>query len=45
MKIASKVYTGLVLFFLYAPIIVMIVFSFNSTSSTSVFAGFSLQWP
>lgn len=44
MKIASKVYTGLVLFFLYAPIIVMIVFSFNSTSSTSVFAGFSLQW-
>lgn len=44
MKIASKIYTGLVFLFLYAPIIVMIVFSFNSTSSTSVFSGFSLQW-
>lgn len=44
MKIASKIYTGLVFLFLYAPIIVMIVFSFNSTSSTSVLAGFSLQW-
>lgn len=44
MKIASKIYTGLVFAFLYAPIIVMILFSFNSTSSTSVFSGFSLQW-
>jgi len=44
MKIASKIYTGLVFLFLYAPIIVMIVFSFNSTSSTSVLSGFSLQW-
>ena len=44
MKIASKIYTGLVFAFLYAPIIVMILFSFNTTSSTSVFSGFSLQW-
>ena len=44
MKIASKIYTVLVFAFLYAPIIVMIVFSFNSTSSTSVFSGFSMQW-
>ena len=44
MKIASKVYAALVFFFLYAPIIVMIVFSFNSSSSTSVFSGFSFQW-
>ncbi len=44
MKIASKIYTALVFAFLYAPIIVMIVFSFNSTSSTSVFSGFSMQW-
>ncbi len=44
MKIASKIYTALVFAFLYAPIIVMIVFSFNSTSSTSVFSGFSLEW-
>ena len=44
MKIASKVYTALVFAFLYAPIVVMIIFSFNSTSSTSVFSGFSTQW-
>ncbi|MBQ4626608.1 MAG: ABC transporter permease [Clostridia bacterium] len=44
MKAASKIYTFIVFLFLYAPIIVLILFSFNSTSSTSVFAGFSLQW-
>lgn len=44
MKIASKIYTFLVFFFLYAPILVMILFSFNSSSSTSVFSGFSLDW-
>ncbi|MBR2867526.1 MAG: ABC transporter permease [Clostridia bacterium] len=44
MKIFSKLYTFLVFLFLYAPIIVLIVFSFNSSSSTSMFSGFSLQW-
>lgn len=44
MKIASKIYAGLVFAFLYAPIFVMILFSFNTTTSTSVFSGFSLQW-
>ncbi len=44
MKIASKVYTFLVFLFLYAPILVMILFSFNASSSTSVFSGFSLDW-
>lgn len=44
MKAASKIYTALVFLFLYAPIIVMIVFSFNGTSSTSVLSGFSFQW-
>lgn len=44
MKLISKLYIGLIMFFLYAPIAVMIVFSFNSSNSTSVFAGFSLQW-
>ena len=44
MKTASKIYSALVFLFLYAPIIVLILFSFNSSSSTSVFAGFSLQW-
>ncbi len=44
MKIASKAYAALVFAFLYVPIAVMIIFSFNSTSSTSVFSGFSLEW-
>jgi spermidine/putrescine transport system permease protein len=34
----------LVFLFLYAPIFVLIVFSFNATKSRSVWAGFSLQW-
>ena len=44
MKTASKIYAALVFLFLYAPIIVLIIFSFNSSSSTSVFSGFSLRW-
>ncbi len=44
MKILSKIYTALIFIFLYAPIIVLIVFSFNSTKSRSVWKGFSLRW-
>ncbi|MEE0928563.1 MAG: ABC transporter permease [Acutalibacteraceae bacterium] len=44
MKIISKLYIALIIFFLYAPIAVMVVFSFNSSNSTSVFEGFSLHW-
>lgn len=40
----SKLYVALIMFFLYAPIVVMIFFSFNSSVSTSVFSGFSLRW-
>ena len=35
---------GLVLMFLYVPIFVLIVFSFNETKSRSVFSGFTLDW-
>ena len=44
MKAVSRIYASLVFLFLYAPIIVLVVFSFNSSSSTSVFSGFSLEW-
>lgn len=44
MKHISRIYTALIMLFLYAPIAVMIVFSFNSARSTSVFGGFSLKW-
>jgi len=40
----SKLYTALILIFLFAPIAVLIFFSFNSGASTSVFSGFSLKW-
>ncbi len=44
MKTASKIYTALLYLFLYAPIFVLIVFSFNSGKSTAVFEGFSFKW-
>ena len=44
MKTLSRIYIILILLFLFAPIIVMMLFSFNSTRSTVVFSGFSLKW-
>ncbi|MBQ9121833.1 MAG: ABC transporter permease [Clostridia bacterium] len=44
MKRAAKLYTVLIYVFLYAPIAVLILFSFNSSNSTGVFTGFSLRW-
>ncbi len=40
----AKFYLALVFVFLYAPIVVMTVFSFNGSESTYIFEGFSLQW-
>lgn len=37
-------YTGLVLLFLYVPVILVSVYSFNVTRSTTVWGGFSLDW-
>ena len=44
MKILGRICTALVFVFLYAPLLVMMFFSFNSGRSTSVFDGFSLKW-
>ncbi len=44
MKTISKIYLTLVFIFLYAPIFVMILISFNSGESTTQFMGFSLKW-
>ncbi|MBQ9976642.1 MAG: ABC transporter permease [Clostridia bacterium] len=44
MKTINKLYTALILIFMYAPIAVLILFSFNESNSTSVFSGFSLKW-
>ena len=43
-RIPSRVFTVLVYLFLYAPIVLLIVFSFNATKSNRVWGGFSLQW-
>lgn len=40
----SRLMTALVFVFLYAPILVLIVFSFNDSKSRSVWAGFTLDW-
>lgn len=43
-SIVSRIYMALVFVFLYAPIAVMMVFSFNSTTSTYQMEGFSTYW-
>ncbi len=40
----SNLFMALVFLFLYAPIFVLIVFSFNALKSRTVWGGFSLQW-
>ncbi len=44
MKTLSRIYIALILLFLYAPVAVMVFFSFNSGDSVWVFEGFSLDW-
>ena len=43
MKKLWKVYTAIILFFMYMPIIVLIFFSFND-GKTTVWKGFTLKW-
>ncbi len=44
MKFLSRSYMALIFFILYAPILVVVIFSFNSSGSLSNFSGFSLKW-
>lgn len=44
MKTVSRAYTALMLVFLFAPIAILLIFSFNEGRSLSVFSGFSLKW-
>lgn len=43
-KIAGKFYIALIALFLYAPIFVLIVLSFNKSKSRSKWGGFTLDW-
>ena len=40
----SRVFNGLVFLFLYLPIVVLIIFSFNDSKSRTVWSGFSFHW-
>ena len=43
-KYMGKIYMVLIFLFMYAPIFLLMAFSFNSTNSRSVWTGFSLRW-
>lgn len=40
----KKIYTAMIFTFLYAPIVVLIVFSFNSSKSRANWTGFTFDW-
>jgi len=42
--IGSKLYMALMFVFLYAPVVVLIAFSFNKAKSRAVWGGFTLDW-
>ena len=44
MKFLSRFYIGLIFLILYAPILVVILFSFNESESLSHFSGFTWHW-
>lgn len=44
MSLPSKLYLAIVVLFMYLPIIMLMVLSFNASNSTSVMSGFSLRW-
>ncbi|MBE6589180.1 MAG: ABC transporter permease [Ruminococcaceae bacterium] len=44
MKFLSRFYIAIIFLLLYAPILVVILFSFNESGSLNSFTGFSAQW-
>ena len=43
-KFFSRFYIGIILLFLYAPIAILIVLSFNASKSRAKWGGFTLKW-
>ena len=41
---AQKIYLGLIFIFLYAPIITLIVLSFNASKTRAKWGGFTTKW-
>ncbi len=44
MKTSAKIYSAIIFLFLFAPIAVLLLFSFNEAKSLSVMSGFSFKW-
>ena len=44
LKVLKRVYMAIIMAFLYAPIVVLIVFSFNEGKSRAHMTGFSFRW-
>ncbi len=42
--ISSKIFMGVLILFMYVPILALVVFSFNAADSRVVWGGFSLRW-
>lgn len=43
-KLTGRIFCGLVYAFLYAPILIVILFSFNTSKRNIVFEGFTFEW-
>ena len=43
-RFGSRFFMALIGIFLYAPIVLLVVFSFNAGNSNTVWKGFSLMW-
>lgn len=44
MKTLRKAYIGLIMVFLYAPILLLVLYSFNDSRSRASWGGFTLRW-
>ena len=43
-NISRKIYIGLIFVFLYAPILTLIILSFNASKTRAKWGGFTLKW-
>jgi len=43
-RLSRNIYMALIFIFLYAPVVVLIIFSFNKAKSRAVWGGFTLDW-
>lgn len=43
-KAVKRIYIGLIMMFLYAPIVLLILYSFNDSKSRAKWGGFTLRW-